>query len=284
MGVSLCPPIKMQFFDDNGDPLNGGKIYSYEVGTTTAKATYTDSAGDTANANPVVCDSAGRASIWLNGPTKLILKTSADVTVYTVDNVSSMAYTNLVDSEWQPSGYSPTYVSATSFTVPGDATLVYHVKRRVKSTCTAGTIYGMVTASSYAAGVTTVTVVNDSGSLDSGLSAVDVSIFGYTNPSIRKMPVLDHGTKSTDFTLNMSLADVHFIAFSGAATLTITSSDTNDKSTIVVKNGNNAITLSGIDNNSPTLTTAASKQDFITLVKSFGKISCIAYALNIATS
>lgn len=43
--------------------LSGGKIYTYEAGTTTPLATYQDLAGSTANTNPVILDSAGMAII-----------------------------------------------------------------------------------------------------------------------------------------------------------------------------------------------------------------------------
>ncbi len=95
--------------------------------------------------------------------------------------------------------------------------------------------------------------------------------------------IQDHGTKATNYSIDLSTADVHLVAFSAAATLTISSSNTNDKATVIVKNGGFAITLSGIDNDSPTLTNAASKQDFLGLIKSFGKISCVAAVLNKAT-
>lgn len=91
---------KVQYFDGNGDPLSGGKLYTYEVGTTTNKATYPTIAdalaATNANANPVVLDSRGEADVVLAGSTKLVLKTSADVTIWTVDNVSED--TTLVDS------------------------------------------------------------------------------------------------------------------------------------------------------------------------------------------
>lgn len=82
------PIPKQQFIGSNGRPLAGGKVYTYAAGTTTAKATYTDSGGLTANANPVILDAAGRASIWLNGYYKISLYDSSDVLQYTVDNVS----------------------------------------------------------------------------------------------------------------------------------------------------------------------------------------------------
>jgi hypothetical protein len=80
-----------QFFDNNGNPLNGGLIYTYAAGTTTPAATYTSSTGGTANANPIVLDSAGRtpAQIWLTAGSsyKFVLQTSLGVTIKTDDNI-----------------------------------------------------------------------------------------------------------------------------------------------------------------------------------------------------
>jgi len=80
----------MQFFDSNGDPLSGGKVYTYAAGTSTPLATYTDQGGATPNANPVILDSRGEAAIWFGGSSyKLVLKTSADVLIWTADNVTA---------------------------------------------------------------------------------------------------------------------------------------------------------------------------------------------------
>ena len=88
----LTPMPVMQFFDSLGNPLAGGKLYTYEAGTTTLLATYTDQTGDTANTNPVILDSAGRANIWLD-TTQLYyweLDNANDVQVWTADNVGSI--------------------------------------------------------------------------------------------------------------------------------------------------------------------------------------------------
>lgn len=87
--VNSTPPYAV-FNDDNGNPLSGGKVYTYTAGTLTPRATYTDQGGLTPNANPVILDSAGRADIWLDNSAsyKFIIKTSADVTIRTVDNVA----------------------------------------------------------------------------------------------------------------------------------------------------------------------------------------------------
>jgi len=98
MSVSLSPiaGAGWQFFDNNGTPLSGGKLYTYEAGTTTPEATYTTSSGGTAHTNPIVLDSAGRvpgsSEVWLtDGQSyKFILKTSADVQLWSADNVSGI--------------------------------------------------------------------------------------------------------------------------------------------------------------------------------------------------
>lgn len=87
------PMLKFQAFDSSGDPLSGGKLYTYDAGTTTPKTTYTDSTLGTPNTNPVILDSRGEANVWLSGGYKFVLKDSADATIYTVDNISD-AFTN----------------------------------------------------------------------------------------------------------------------------------------------------------------------------------------------
>lgn len=92
MAVNLSPIGNgQQFFDNNGVPLNGGLLYTYQAGSTTALTNYTDISGSIANANPIVLDSAGRSSneIWLTYGLnyKFVLKTSAGVTIGTYDNI-----------------------------------------------------------------------------------------------------------------------------------------------------------------------------------------------------
>lgn len=83
-----------QFFDDNGNPLSGGKVYTYTAGTTTPLTTYTSSLGTVANTNPIILDAAGRTpnEIWLIVGTlyKFIVKTSADSLVGTYDGLPAI--------------------------------------------------------------------------------------------------------------------------------------------------------------------------------------------------
>ena len=83
-----------QFFDDDGVPLAGGKLYTYASGTTTPLATYTTSAGTVANTNPIILNAGGRTpnEIWLATGVlfKFILKTSTDVLIGTYDGIPSV--------------------------------------------------------------------------------------------------------------------------------------------------------------------------------------------------
>lgn len=96
--VSLSPSPKLQFFDDNGDPLVGGKLYTYQAGTTAIDAnklnTYTESTGTTANTNPIILDSRGEppsGGIFLLPQSyKFVLKDSADVEIWTMDYIDGV--------------------------------------------------------------------------------------------------------------------------------------------------------------------------------------------------
>lgn len=89
----ISPTPKQQFFDAAGNPLIGGKLYSYAAGTSTPLATYTDYSGGIANSNPIVLDARGEANVWLAGSSayKFVLKDSNDVIIWTVDNINNTA-------------------------------------------------------------------------------------------------------------------------------------------------------------------------------------------------
>lgn len=97
--AELSPAPKAQFFDANGDPLVGGKVYTYEAGTTTPLATYTDASGVFANGNPIILDARGEANIWYSSGSayKVVLADASDAVIWTVDNIlttGDMAFQN----------------------------------------------------------------------------------------------------------------------------------------------------------------------------------------------
>lgn len=88
---TVMPAPKFFATDQNGLPCSGCLLSTFAAGTTTPQATYTDSTLVTPNANPVVLDSSGRATVFLGALSfKFVLKTSAGSTLWTVDNVASI--------------------------------------------------------------------------------------------------------------------------------------------------------------------------------------------------
>lgn len=87
--------------DANGNPYSGAKLYFYQSGTTTPITTYQDSAKATPHANPVVADASGAfAEIYIDtDPFKFVLKTSADVTIETVDAIPLLAGASIVGAD-----------------------------------------------------------------------------------------------------------------------------------------------------------------------------------------
>lgn len=192
--LAPMPEPRIQFADANGKPLAGGFVYTcLPAGSITdLKASYQDAAGTMLNSNPVVLDSAGRATIFLNGFYHIFVEDSLNVAVYDVDNVSSQSFFSTVTVQWQLYDAVATYVSGTSFTIPGNVVSDFPIGLRLKAIVTAGTIYGTVSNSAAGGGpvVTTVTVIWDSGALDAGLSAIYTGIITPNNTSLPIVPVV----------------------------------------------------------------------------------------------
>lgn len=92
MAVNLSPVGNaFQFFSNDGLPLAGGKLQTYQAGSTTPLATYTDSSGLIANTNPIILGTDGRppSTIWLEEGFfyKFVLSTATDVVIQTYDNL-----------------------------------------------------------------------------------------------------------------------------------------------------------------------------------------------------
>jgi hypothetical protein len=118
VSLSAFGGVGSQFFDNNGSPLSGGKIYTYEAGTTTPLATYTSSSGGTAHSNPIVLDSAGRVpsgEIWiLIRLYKFVLKTSADVLIATYDNVGNSFNATAIIANFNGNGSTVAFTLASA--------------------------------------------------------------------------------------------------------------------------------------------------------------------------
>lgn len=96
MTAYLAPQFDTQFFD--GSTVAAGyKLYTYDSGTTTPKAVYSDQAGTVPHTNPIVLDANGRVTgqMWLgSGEYTFTLKTDADVLVKTWNDVAGSGTAN----------------------------------------------------------------------------------------------------------------------------------------------------------------------------------------------
>jgi len=141
--TALAPWFVPTFFDNSGNPLSGGLIYTYVAGTpSTNQATYSDENLTVPISNPIVLNSAGRpqasavdsteVNIYLLAASyKFVLKTSAGVTLKTADHVESLASILYVDAaiaaQTSPTITTPTLISPTITTTilsPGTAPLL----------------------------------------------------------------------------------------------------------------------------------------------------------------
>ena len=138
MAVNLSPVggVAAQFFDNSGNVLTGGLLYSYLAGTTTPAVTYTSSNGITANSNPIVLDAAGRVpnsgEIWLTDSLsyKFILKDSNNVQIATWDNIvginsNFVNYTLQVETQTATQGQTIFTLAAIQYQVATNSLAVY---------------------------------------------------------------------------------------------------------------------------------------------------------------
>lgn len=88
--ATLLPEGKQSFNNSAGVPLVGGKVYTYIAGTSTPLATYQDAAGTVPNANPIILDARGEATIFWSGTYKVTLKDASDVTIWSIDNIATV--------------------------------------------------------------------------------------------------------------------------------------------------------------------------------------------------
>jgi hypothetical protein len=97
MAVNLSPVggVAAQFFDNDGNVLSGGKIYTYIAGSSTPAVTYTNAAGVIQHSNPIILNSAGRVpsgEIWLTSGIqyKFVINNANNELIGTYDNITGI--------------------------------------------------------------------------------------------------------------------------------------------------------------------------------------------------
>lgn len=101
--LTLAPNPWFTGFDDEGVIVPGGLLFTYEAGTATKLATYTDVGGLSANTNPIVLDAAGRVPsgfFLLPQSYKFVLSPANDTDpptnpIRSQDNIGSVPNTNV---------------------------------------------------------------------------------------------------------------------------------------------------------------------------------------------
>lgn len=91
MTTQLAPSTILRIFDNSGNLAIGGLVYTYIAGSSTPAATYTDSTGTTQNTNPIVANSRGEVTIWLD-PTvvyKFVVYDASSNLLWSRDQISS---------------------------------------------------------------------------------------------------------------------------------------------------------------------------------------------------
>lgn len=141
------------------------------------------------------------------------------------------------NAQWVDFGDAPTYISGTSFSVPGNLTARYPVGQRLKFTITAGTVYGVIATSAYTS-LTTLTMTMDSTALDSGLNTGTVAPLIFT--SLSNVPRTDLANTYTGNNIFSGIQSFN-TRVNFAQSANIASASTTDLSTAT----GNAVTITG---------------------------------------
>lgn len=86
-----------------------------------------------------------------------------------------------IASKWLDNGDVPTFLTGTTFSVPGDRTLVYLAGAILRCTVSASYVYAAIASRSSGAGVTTVVLDPLYPVLSSGLSKIEIALIAWDN-------------------------------------------------------------------------------------------------------
>lgn len=84
----ILPNGKNGFVTSAGVPLVGGKLFTYDTGTSNPRPTYADAGKIGTNPNPIILDGRGEALIYWDGVYRIILQDSTGAPIWpAIDNV-----------------------------------------------------------------------------------------------------------------------------------------------------------------------------------------------------
>jgi len=219
VNLSFIGGAGWQFLDNNGNPLSGGKLYTYAAGTSTPLETYTSRTGVTPNANPIIFDSAGRTpeQIWSTEGLlyKYVVETANDVLIRSWDNIGgSVVASDLAQNLAAPQGASmvgfiQTGAGATATTVQGklresvsiqdfgavgdgitnNATAIQLALNTGKSVLIPNGVFLFGSSISFTADNQCIYGFGNTSVLKSGVGSVYVSSAGFDNLSMRDLKI-----------------------------------------------------------------------------------------------
>ncbi len=205
MAVNLSPVFGVagQLFDNNGNPLAGGKIFTYLAGTTTNAAVYTSSNGSIAHSNPIILDGAGRVpsgEIWLTDGIlyKFVVQDSANNLIGTYDNLTGInsnfvAFTNNQEIQTATAGQTVFTLTSTQYQ-PGtnslsvfvDGVNQYGSGAQYAYVETSSTVVTFVSGLHVGASVKfTTSQLNNSGSVDASQVSYEPAGTGALNTNVQ---------------------------------------------------------------------------------------------------
>lgn len=126
MSATIIPNGKQYYTTNGGLPLVGGKVFTYDAGTSNPRATYADAAATIPNTNPVILDARGEALIYWSGNYKVTLQDSLGNVLWTVDNVLDVASaTSALLTAYEALMASSTSAVGAGALIGHNATLIY---------------------------------------------------------------------------------------------------------------------------------------------------------------
>ena len=187
MAVFLSPVWQESIFKADGTFAVDYKIWAMIAGSSTPAQTFTTSVGDVANSNPIRLNPRGQVpnQIWIQGGTSLDLiltdnsgnnvTIGTNITIDIQEDIKGVGDNTLTTSQWQSSGLTATYISATSFSLVGDQISDFHVGRALQVLTSGGTVTAKIKTSAFTT-LTTVTIESATGNLDVGTTGTTPSL------------------------------------------------------------------------------------------------------------
>lgn len=206
MANLLSPIAKAKFFDNNGRPAVGYKVFSYAAGTSTKLATYPDSDTSSENPNPVILDFRGEANIWMppNVAYKLVFASPSDTDpptapIWAIDKIVNSELVTLwggVDT-----GIANAYVLdfTANFTAYEDGIVIYWIPSNTNTSASTINVNGL--------GPVPITNQDGSALYLGQLQANQVALIvyrstGFTLVATALLPLINVKTTNYDFALS----------------------------------------------------------------------------------